>query len=77
MFDLFEQGDVSGVRAAGGLGIGLHVVKRLVEQHGGEVSVESPGEQLGSIFTVSLPLAPSATDRAAAATAPAPAAVRP
>lgn len=57
VFDLFEQGDISGVRAAGGLGIGLHVVKRLVEQHGGDIGVESGGEQRGSTFEVRLPLA--------------------
>jgi len=57
VFDLFEQGDLSGVRAAGGLGIGLHVVKRLVEQHGGTVNASSGGEQRGSVFEVRLPLA--------------------
>jgi signal transduction histidine kinase len=57
VFDLFEQGDLKRVRAAGGLGIGLHVVKRLVEQHGGEIGVESAGEHRGSVFTLKLPLA--------------------
>ena len=57
VFDLYEQGDLSGVRAGGGLGIGLHVVKRLVEQHAGEASVSSAGEGRGSVFEVRLPLA--------------------
>ena len=57
VFDLYEQGDLSGVRARGGLGIGLHVVKRLVEQHAGVASVFSAGEGCGSVFEVRLPLA--------------------
>jgi signal transduction histidine kinase len=57
VFDLYEQGDLSGVRAGGGLGIGLHVVKRLVEQHAGEAGVSSAGEGCGSVFEVRLPLA--------------------
>jgi len=57
VFDLFKQGDLGGVRAVGGLGIGLYIVKRLVETHGGEVSVHSASGQRGSVFEVKLPLA--------------------
>ena len=58
VYDLYTQGDLSGVRAAGGLGIGLHIVKHLVEKHGGAVSVESAGTGRGSRFEVRFPLAP-------------------
>jgi len=53
VFGLFEQGD-SG--AKGGLGIGLTLVKSLVEMHGGSVSVDSAGDGLGTTFTVLLPV---------------------
>jgi signal transduction histidine kinase/ActR/RegA family two-component response regulator len=56
VFDLFTQADTSLHRTHGGLGIGLTVVKSLVEMHGGSVSVESPGQHKGSTFTVRLPL---------------------
>ncbi len=56
VFDLFVQGDRTLDRALGGLGIGLSVVKRLVEMHGGSVSVSSPGFGGGSVFEVRLPL---------------------
>jgi signal transduction histidine kinase/uncharacterized membrane protein YuzA (DUF378 family) len=56
MFELFRQGLHGADRQAGGLGIGLHLVKRLTELHGGHVSVKSsPGN--GSVFIVRLPLA--------------------
>jgi len=55
VFDLFRQGDVSLDRAQGGLGIGLTVVKSLVEMHGGSVLVTSPGLMKGSTVTVRLP----------------------
>jgi signal transduction histidine kinase len=57
VFDLFAQGPASRLRNRGGLGIGLTLVKRLVELHGGEVGVTSAGANKGSEFTVRLPLA--------------------
>ncbi len=57
VFDLFVQGDRSLDRAEGGLGIGLTVVKRLVELHGGSVGASSGGKDAGSEFVVRLPLA--------------------
>jgi two-component system, sensor histidine kinase len=56
VFDLFTQGQSSLDRAQGGLGIGLSLVKGLVEMHGGHVSAASPGAGLGSTFTITLPL---------------------
>ena len=56
IFDMFSQVDRSIDRSAGGLGIGLALVKRLVEKHGGTVEAASPGQSLGSTFTVRLPL---------------------
>jgi signal transduction histidine kinase/PAS domain-containing protein/ActR/RegA family two-component response regulator len=56
IFERFQQGDSSRTRAVGGLGLGLSIVKHLVEQHGGTVSVASPGEGQGASFTVRLPL---------------------
>jgi PAS domain S-box-containing protein len=74
VFELFIQVDSSLHRAQGGMGIGLTLVRRLVELHGGSVSVESEGLGKGSQFTVRLP----AVDLApAAATAQAPAAAEP
>ncbi|MFL5342562.1 MAG: PAS domain S-box protein [Gemmataceae bacterium] len=55
IFDLFVQGDRSLERAQGGLGIGLTVVRRLVEMHGGRVSARSEGAGKGSEFEVSVP----------------------
>jgi PAS domain S-box-containing protein len=56
VFDRFRQADQSITRKHGGLGLGLSIVRYIVEQHGGTVHVESPGIGQGSIFTVSLPL---------------------
>jgi len=56
-FDLFTQADRSLDRSQGGLGIGLSLVKGLVEMHGGTVSAKSAGAGKGSIFTMRLPLA--------------------
>jgi len=57
IFDTFVQGDRSVDRARGGLGIGLSLVKRLVDLHGGEVEAFSAGRGQGSEFVVRLPLA--------------------
>src|SRR5205814_7044668 len=56
IFDVFTQGPQSLDRAQGGLGIGLTLVKRLVELHGGEVEARSEGAGHGSEFTIRLPL---------------------
>jgi PAS domain S-box-containing protein len=56
IFDMFSQVDRSIERTTGGLGIGLALVKGLVEMHGGSVTAQSAGEGMGSTFTVRLPL---------------------
>jgi PAS domain S-box-containing protein len=58
IFELFTQVGKTLDRAQGGLGIGLALVKRLVEMHGGDVQAESAGPGQGSTFTVRLPVAP-------------------
>jgi CheY-like chemotaxis protein/nitrogen-specific signal transduction histidine kinase len=57
MFELFVQGDRSLARSEGGLGIGLTVVKKLVEMHGGSISARSDGPGRGSEFTIRVPAA--------------------
>lgn len=57
IFDVFKQGDGSLTSRYGGLGVGLTIVRRLVELHGGCVSATSPGEGAGTTFSVSLPIA--------------------
>jgi PAS domain S-box-containing protein len=56
VFELFRQRDSSNTRAHGGLGLGLSVVRHLVELHGGTVRAASAGEGQGATFTVRLPL---------------------
>jgi signal transduction histidine kinase/ActR/RegA family two-component response regulator len=57
VFDRFRQADSSSTRAHGGLGLGLSLVKHLVELHGGSVLAQSSGEGKGATFVVKLPLA--------------------
>jgi PAS domain S-box-containing protein len=62
VFDRFRQGDGSLTRAYGGLGIGLALVRHIVEGHGGVVAVASAGPGSGTTFTVHLPLAAAARE---------------
>jgi PAS domain S-box-containing protein len=56
VFDRFRQADATSTRSHGGLGLGLAIVRHLVEMHGGTVFANSPGEGMGATFTVKLPL---------------------
>ncbi len=56
VFDRFRQADSTSTRSHGGLGIGLTIVRHIVELHEGTVAAESPGEGYGATFTVDLPL---------------------
>jgi len=56
VFDRFRQADSTTTRTHGGLGLGLAIVRHVVEMHGGIVEVESEGEGKGATFTVSLPV---------------------
>ena len=65
VFDRFRQGDTDTQRRHGGLGLGLSIVRHLVELHGGTVTAESPGRGRGATFTVTLPLPTAAVPAAA------------
>ena len=56
IFESFRQEDASTTRKYGGLGLGLTIVRQLVEAHGGTIVADSPGKGLGATFTVQLPL---------------------
>jgi two-component system CheB/CheR fusion protein len=56
IFDRFHQGDSSTTKASQGLGLGLSIVRHLVELHGGTVQADSPGEGQGTTITMRLPL---------------------
>ena len=56
VFERFRQSDSSTTRSHGGLGLGLSIVSQLVELHGGSISAKSPGEGMGTIFRIVLPL---------------------
>jgi PAS domain S-box-containing protein len=56
LFERFRQADSSSTRRYGGLGLGLAIVRNVVEMHGGRVSASSPGKGEGSTFKISLPL---------------------
>ncbi|QJE03264.1 response regulator [Massilia forsythiae] len=78
IFDMYAQAHDGEGMAQGGLGVGLNLVKRLVELHGGRIHAESGGAGQGSRFTVRLPLtAPDTATGDGAAVAPAPAAEAP
>ncbi|HKC97216.1 MAG TPA: ATP-binding protein [Methylomirabilota bacterium] len=55
VFEMFTQGEQTRARTLGGLGIGLTLVKRLVELHGGAVNADSAGQNMGSTFVIRLP----------------------
>jgi CheY-like chemotaxis protein len=67
IFDLFVQGQTGLHRPAGGLGIGLTLVRRLVDLHSGRIEVASEGPGRGSVFTIGFPLRAAPRDPADAA----------
>jgi signal transduction histidine kinase len=62
VFDRFQQADSTTTRTYGGLGLGLAIVRHLIEMHGGTVSAESPGEAQGATFTTTFPLLAVSTE---------------
>src|SRR6185436_9953097 len=66
IFDRFRQADGSTTRSQGGLGLGLAIVRHLVDLHHGSVHVQSEGQQRGATFTVTLPIAQAAMVEASA-----------
>jgi CheY-like chemotaxis protein len=71
VFDRFRQADSSTTRRHGGLGLGLSIVKHLVELHGGSVRVKSAGEGQGATFVVALPISVMRTEETGPAHRPA------
>jgi PAS domain S-box-containing protein len=63
VFDRFRQADATSTRRHGGLGLGLAIVRHLVEMHGGTADANSPGEGMGATFIVKLPLIVARIDR--------------
>lgn len=61
VFDRFRQANATTTRSQGGLGLGLSIVKQLVELHGGNIEAASEGSGQGSTFTITLPIDPSLT----------------
>ena len=70
VFEAFRQADSSSTRKTGGLGLGLSIVRHIVELHDGRVSAQSAGKNQGATFRVWVPLLPATSDSATAATAP-------
>ncbi|MCA1816566.1 MAG: PAS domain-containing sensor histidine kinase [Acidobacteria bacterium] len=70
VFDRFRQADSTTTRAHGGLGIGLAIVRHLVELHGGTVSAESEGDGRGATFRIRLPLLDNGANGANGSSAP-------
>jgi PAS domain S-box-containing protein len=69
VFEHFRQGDSTSTRKHGGLGLGLAIVRRLIELHGGTVAAESEGEEQGATFRIRLPLLRRASRRKSEASA--------
>ncbi len=64
VFERFRQGDSTRTRSHGGLGLGLSIAKQFVEAHGGSITVASAGRNLGTSFSVRLPITGSPSERA-------------